>query len=275
VQKVFLIVICLLISWSTLKSDFLIYPENYAQINIYGNVPEMVKLLKVYINYANTNPNNYDAQWRVSQLISYLGEELLLENKEEKLVSLITLGKNCGKKAMLINPKGKEGIYWYLKNLILYNHLQDVSSIEKFVFKKIFKKMLKLKKLDPNAKYEHGAWLRLLGRYFSSVPPPPIASGDVDKGINYLVQAYGNYPEFGPNGIFLARAYLLKGNYNDALKILTNVRSILMKKNYKIFEVKRDLKRVENLQKLVKKYKMKGTTPSVFTIVANDYYVNN
>ena len=272
-NKSFVLFFFLLVLPFSLFAEGFKYPdEEFAQKNIYGDVDKMMNLLEKYIKNAQENSGNYKAQWKVAQLINYLVEELFLENKIKKLKRLIELEKKYSKKSMRINPNGKEGIYWFLKSVILYNHLKNLRKLDMRYFAKIEKLMYRLKSLDPGFRYEYGAWARLLGRYYTMAPPPPIGHGDIKKSIGFLEKAYISYPYYGENAIYLSRAYLVMGKYKKAITILKSTKDRLREKGLDYFCNKRDFQRADNLIRLINNYRQNNSTPSLFTMVRADYY---
>ena len=229
------------------------YPSwEKAEREIFPYINKMEKLLPVYMEIAENNPNNYTAQWRVAELCIYMWQHYMLKGEKKKALRVAEIGLKFGEKAVKIKPFGIEGLFWY--SVIGGGFATLLGPLNALKWGNEKMKLLKrLPSLDPGAKYKDGGWAVILGKVYIFTPPFPIGFGDPVKGIKLLEFALKNYPHNGYIRNYLAEAYMRLGKFQLAEKILKENMKMLSKLDLTIYENKINLIITKNLLKLLKK----------------------
>ena len=78
-----------------------------------GKFPLAIMMYEQAIEKA---PNDYDALWKVSRMCQVYGQTLP-EDQRKRKISVWKKGQDYGKRAVEVNPDGKEGHFYYMSNL--------------------------------------------------------------------------------------------------------------------------------------------------------------
>ena len=176
-------------------SSELKYPsEEVSQKRIFGHPKVMKETLKKYLEYINKESGDYKGDWEIGELSFYLAEYYMFKHKIKEAEKFLEIGVKYSKKAIKTNPNGIEAGYWMIANLSIYSDIKGPSKMITEVLLEAKKTMKKLSVLDKSMKYMNGGWGRYLGRFYISLPPPPINMGDIEKGMQILQNVCKNYP---------------------------------------------------------------------------------
>jgi tetratricopeptide (TPR) repeat protein len=178
--------------------------------------------------------NKYEAFWRLSRILYYIGEHT--EKKKEKK-SIFSQGVYYAERAIELEPEKPDGHYWHGVNNGKYGETRGVLK-SLFLVKPIKQAMNKVIELDRS--YEDGGADRVLGRVFFKLPG--FAGGSKEKSLEHLLKS----KEYGPNDavtrIYLAETYLeldeidkAKQELNDVLNLEPDSRWIVaVEENQKV-----------------------------------------
>lgn len=237
------------------------------QKEVIGNFDILKHYLGNYIKYAKENPEDYEAQWQVSQLSYYLWRYYGFKDKKQ-LGIYTNLGYKYAKKAKKIVPKGQDAVYYEVMNLtaigILKGPLYAINVVK--VIKSELENMLKL---YPAANYKQGVWLRLLGRVYIFAPPFPVGFGDIDKGITIELKATEKFPNEPMNFIYLAIGYAIKGELDKSIFSLQLAEKLLINSDKSLYKNMKQMVMVNHLMNLVQQYKEKGLERIPKNIIKN------
>ena len=168
------------------------------------------KVLQLYKDAAAQLDNKYDANWRISQVLYYIG--LHTQEKKEKK-DIFSEAVEYAQEAADIEPEKPEGHYWLGVN---HGKVGEVRGVLKslFLVKPIKNAMNKVIELDRS--YEDGGPDRVLGRVYFKLPG--LAGGSSTKSLEHLEKS----KEYGPNDpvtLFYLAETLLKKKKKDEAKI--------------------------------------------------------
>ena len=158
--------------------------------------------LSLYRQAVDKLENDYEAFWRISRMMYYVGTHTA-EKKEQK--SIFSQGVYFAERAVDLEPERPDGHYWLGVN---NGKVGEVRGVLKslFLVKPIKAAMNKVIELDRS--YEDGGPDRVLGRVYFKLPG--FAGGSKDKSIEHLLKSL----EYGPNDpvtrLYLAETYLSK-----------------------------------------------------------------
>jgi tetratricopeptide (TPR) repeat protein len=174
----------------------------------------------LYLKALGMSENSYDAMWRMSRILYYIGEHS--DNKKEKKV-VFARGVYYAEKAVEMEPEKPDGHYWLGVN---HGKVGEVRGVLKSLslVKPIKQAMNKVIELDRS--YEDGGADRVLGRVYFKLPG--FAGGNKQKSLEHLEKS----KELGPNDpvtrVYLAETLLaLKQNERakEELNFVTNMES--------------------------------------------------
>jgi len=154
----------------------------------------------LYLQASSMLGDKYDAYWRVSRILYYIGEHT--ENKKEKK-GIFDRGVYYAEKAVDLEPEKPDGHYWLGVN---YGKVGETRGVLKSLslVKPIKNAMNKVIELDRS--YEDGGPDRVLGRVFYKLPG--FAGGDKDKSLEHLLKSKEYGPEDAVTRIYLAETYV-------------------------------------------------------------------
>jgi len=156
--------------------------------------------LSKYHEAAGLLENKYEAYWRISRILYYIGDHS--EKKKDKK-SYFSQGIYYGKRAVELEPNRPEGHYWLGVNYGKYGEVRGVLKSLSLV-KPIKQEMNKVIEIDRS--FEDGGADKVLGRVYFKLPG--FAGGSKKKSLEHLLKA----KEIGPNDpltrLYLAETYL-------------------------------------------------------------------
>lgn len=144
--------------------------------------------------------NKYEAYWKISRIMYYIGAHN--ESKKEKK-KIFSQGIYNAKKAIALEPEKPDGHYWLGVNYGVYGEAKGVLKSLSLVddVKGAMNKVIELDRA-----YEDGGPDRVLGRVYFKLPG--LAGGDKKKSLDHLLKS----KEYGQNDaltrIYLADTYL-------------------------------------------------------------------
>jgi|Deesub1362B_J571_1020462.scaffolds.fasta_scaffold00002_295 tetratricopeptide (TPR) repeat protein len=162
--------------------------------------------------------NKYEAYWRISRILYYIGDHS--EKKKDKK-SYFSQGIYYGKRAIELEPNRPEGHYWLGVNYGKYGEVRGVLKSLSLV-KPIKQEMNKVIEIDRS--FEDGGADKVLGRVYFKLPG--FAGGSKEKSLEHLLKA----KEIGPNDpltrLYLAETYLALDEIDKARQELEFVLSL-------------------------------------------------
>ncbi|HDJ23278.1 MAG TPA: hypothetical protein ENF17_05240 [Candidatus Aminicenantes bacterium] len=156
--------------------------------------------LSKYRKAAALLDNKYEAFWRISRILYYIGDHS--EKKKEKK-SYFSQGIYYGERAIELEPNRPEGHYWLGVNYGKYGEVRGVLKSLSLV-KPIKREMNKVIELDRS--YEAGGADKVLGRVYFKLPG--FAGGSKEKSLEHLLKAKEIGPEDPLACLYLAETYL-------------------------------------------------------------------
>lgn len=191
---------------------------NVAKLDNCWNNREDVATQKIITDYLEANPilpKDYDINWRVARLASFIGNfgyQYPSYTTSKRGQKLFAYGANAAKTAMNLKNDQVEGAFWYAVDLGSYDvakggsaGLSDRS------------KWLKAASLanKSDASYDHYGSNRMLAVYYQILPG--LFGGSNKKALAYLNEATTKSPDFKYNWIALGQYYLNTKDYKQAL----------------------------------------------------------
>lgn len=167
------------------------------------------KVLQMYKDAAEKIDGKYEAYWRISRVLYYIGSHTQ-EKKNKK--DLFSEAVDYAQKAADMEPEKPDGHYWLGVN---HGKVGEVRGVLKslFLVKPIKKAMNKVIELDRS--YEDGGPDRVLGRVYFKLPG--FAGGSNAKSLEHLQKS----KEYGPDDpvtLFYLAETLLKKKMKDEAK---------------------------------------------------------
>jgi tetratricopeptide (TPR) repeat protein len=195
----FLVVLCLVsFSFSQTAEEML---QQADQLCIEMKDMETAKEVEgLILKASNMMDNKYDAFWRLSRILYYIGEHT--EIKKEKK-GIFDRGVYYAEKAIELEPEKPDGHYWLGVNHGKVGETRGVLKSLSLV-KPIKNAMNKVIELDRS--YEDGGPDRVLGRVFYKLPG--FAGGDNKKSLEHLMKSKEYGPEDALTRVYLAETYL-------------------------------------------------------------------
>jgi len=166
------------------------------------------KALSLYRQAAAVMENRYEAMWRISRTMYYVGEHT--EDKKEKK-NIFAQAVYFAERAIEAEPEKPDGYYWRGVNNGLVGETRGVLKSLSLV-KPIKNDMNKVIEIDRT--YEDGGADRVLGRVYFKLPG--FAGGSKDKSQEHLEMS----KQLGPNDaltrIYLAETYMKQDEIEKA-----------------------------------------------------------
>jgi tetratricopeptide (TPR) repeat protein len=144
--------------------------------------------------------NRYEAFWRLSRILYYIGEHT--EKKKDKK-ALFSQGVYYAERAIELEPEKPDGHYWHGVNNGKYGETRGVLK-SLFLVKPIKKAMNKVIEIDRS--YEEGGPDRVLGRVYFKLPG--FAGGSKEKSLEHLLKSKEYGPDDAVTRLYLAETYL-------------------------------------------------------------------
>jgi len=169
-----------------------LYDQRRELANAYNAIEKYRQALTI-------NPQCYEALWKTAKTTFFLAE--MLTDKEQKK-EIVTLGVECAKKAVEINPNDVAGHFWLG---VCYTKVGEVKGVLKalFLISPIKREMRIV--IAKNRQYEAGGAYTVLGRVYSQVPG--ILGGSNEKARKFYEIAYRIAPKNSLNLLFMAETY--------------------------------------------------------------------
>ena len=162
-------------------------------------------------------PNDYHLLWKLSEMYQVNGQ-LLDDSEKDRKISSWKKGKAFGKKAISINPEGKEGHFYYMSNMGAIVRTQGALSAI-LQIGKIKKAMDTAYRLDP----DFPPVLIARAKYLTELPS--LFGGDKHEA----VKLYHRVLEMNPNSTisyyYLAELDAENQRYEEALAKLDKINS--------------------------------------------------
>ncbi|MBN1272476.1 MAG: hypothetical protein JXB26_09410 [Candidatus Aminicenantes bacterium] len=168
--------------------------------NSMGDMEAAKQALTKYEEAEKLLENKYDALWRISRVMYYIGYFTEKKKEKKKIFQDAVLYAN---KAVILEPEKPDGHYWQGVNNGKYGETRGVFKSLSLV-KPIKAAMNKVIELDRN--YEEGGADRVLGRVYYKLPG--IAGGSNDKSLEHLLKSKELGPEDALTRVYLAETYL-------------------------------------------------------------------
>ena len=170
-----------------------------------GDVRKVEEAISAYTRVLETDPENYESNWKIARAYFLLGDMLdeIKENrKRHKEVG--KKGMQYGKRAFELNPEGVEGHYYYGLCLAKYTlGISFITALTAGIASKYETHMESALKI--NKDYDSAGPLRALGRYWHKIPWP---KRNLQKSMAYLEEAVARAPLNIRGRFYLAEAYL-------------------------------------------------------------------
>jgi len=158
------------------------------------------KALSLYRQAANIMENKYEALWRISRMMYYVGEHT--ESKKEKK-NIFAQAVYFADRAVEANPEKPDAYYWRGVNNGKVGETRGVLKSLSLV-KPIKQDMNKVIEIDRT--YEDGGADRVLGRVYYKLPG--FAGGSKDKSQEHLEKSKELGPDDATTRIYLAETYM-------------------------------------------------------------------
>lgn len=144
--------------------------------------------------------NKYEAYWKISRVMYYIGYFTEEKKEKKKIFQEAVLYAN---KAVILEPEKPDGHYWQGVNNGKYGETRGVFKSLSLV-KPIKAAMNKVIELDRD--YEEGGADRVLGRVYYKLPG--IAGGSKEKSLEHLLKSKELGPDDALTRVYLAETYL-------------------------------------------------------------------
>lgn len=153
----------------------------------------------------------FEVEWRLASTYFWAGENT---KDDEKLVEYGEKGVKHAEKAAKLEPDRVEGHYYTAVCWGTYSHgVSILTAIRQGIEKKFLKAATKAKDIDP--KFEDGAPLNALGRFYYELPWP---KRDLEKSEKWLSKNLENVPCNLRTHVYYADTLLAKGGKVDGKK---------------------------------------------------------
>ena len=184
------------------------------------------KIQTQLIKYLLTNPkydrSNYETCWKVSRLVSYLGNfgygYTYFTKDTSNGIIFFEYGYKAGLAGIKLKPTGTDANYWYAVNLGSYGLLKGIISSASNASSGM--DALKIVKSSAQDSYDNYGAYRILGRYYQELPG--MFGGSDSKAEMLLKEAVAKSNGFINNDIFLGNFYLHDKQYQNALTQCNN-----------------------------------------------------
>lgn len=162
------------------------------------------------------DPRRYEYIWKAMRLVTWLSDH----DKDSKQRSeYANEGIQLGNTAVKLKEDGVEGHYYRAISIGLYARENELYGLD--AMRQMQTEGLRAAELDE--RFDFAGPYRLLGALYLRAPGPPTGVGSVIKAIHYLKKACELAPEYPPNSLFLAEAYIKNNQSSDADTLLTKL----------------------------------------------------
>jgi len=171
--------------------------------------------IAMYEKALAAQPDDYEALWKLAKICQIYGQSLPSQEKKKK-IALWEKGLAYGKRAIAINPDGKEGHFYTMSNLGSIVQIKGKMS-GFWNLRKIKRGMDRTLELDPN----FPPALVARAQYLTQMPG--IFGGDEKEALRLYKQALTVDPRYYIAYYYLAQLYAKKGQYEQALASLDKI----------------------------------------------------
>lgn len=198
--------------------------------------------LRWYEKAVSLRPDNYEFLWELSKRYQIYGQTLS-ENQRKRKLEAWKRGAAHGRRAVDVNPYGKEGHFYYMANLGASAQIRGMlNSVWKFPkIKNHLDKALELAPYWPPA---------LLARAEYLMETPGVFGGDREEAMKLVRQVIELDPNHLPAYVTLARLLAEEGRYEEALAAIDKVLSCEKPRQYANY-LKVDRPRAEAVLKTI------------------------
>jgi tetratricopeptide (TPR) repeat protein len=162
-----------------------------------------------------SRPNDYELLWELAKRYQIYGQALGRDQRERKLWAW-RRGVEYGRRAVKVNPDGKEGHFYYMANIGAIAQIRGtLQSVWKF--RKIKRQMDRALEIDPN--YPPA----LLARAQLLMEMPGFFGGDKQEALRLCARVVRLDPDHLPTYIAIAKILASEGRYDEAIANLNKV----------------------------------------------------
>ena len=162
-------------------------------------------------------PEDGETLARLAEVQYWLGTHADVDAATEVFLAK---GVEYGKEAAALAPDSVAANFWYANCMAAHSMVRGMMN-SLFYLKPMEKHGNRALELDET--YFHAAPLRMMGRYYSKVPPWPVGSGDKKKGLELAKRAVELEPDHLYNKVVLADAWLAARYFDEARALLKEV----------------------------------------------------
>jgi len=159
--------------------------------------------------------NDYELLWELSKRYQIYGQTFGKDRKRERLAAW-RKGLEYGRRAVKMNPAGKEGHFYYMANMGAIAQIRG-TLISSWKFRKIKQAMDKTLALDPDFPPA------LLARAEYLMEMPGIFGGDKQEAMKICRRVIELDPDHLPTYVCVARLLAYEGRYEEAIANLNEV----------------------------------------------------
>ena len=175
----------------------------------------MDQAIRMYEKALDLKPGDYQALWRLAEMYQNYAR-MLDEEQRERKIRMWKKGTDYGKRAVEVNPEGKEGHFYYMSNMgALAQFKGTLSSIWKF--RKIKREMDRTLELDP----DYPPALVARGQYLTEMPG--LFGGDEQEAYRLYQRAVEVDPGYRVAYIYMARLDAKNRRYDTAAEHLNRI----------------------------------------------------
>ncbi len=193
-------------------------PATVGTLDTCWNERETIANQKIIAQYLEANPtlaSDYDINWRVARLVSFIGNygyEYKSYTTSERGQKLFSYGATAAKAAMNLQNTHVEGAFWYAVDLGSYDVAKGGSA--GLSDRKNWLNAATLANTN-DATYDYYGSNRMLAVYYQVLPG--LFGGSNDKALAYLTEATTKAATFKYNWIALGQYYLNTKDYKQAI----------------------------------------------------------
>ncbi len=181
-----------------------------------GDLAAYTKAIEILDKVVATDPNNYEAAWKLSKYNYSAGDNLVVykpEGWKESAEKFGRAGMDMGDKATQLNPQGVEGFFYYgLSASVLSDAISILSLLKEGILGKIKNNLLKSYDLDKT--FDNGGPMQALASFYNIAPAP---IGSKKKALQYAEESASIFPN-DPAGNFIYAQILINSKKTDEAK---------------------------------------------------------
>ena len=173
------------------------------------------RALEWYEKALASRQDDYELLWELSKRYQIFGQTLGKDQKK-RMLEAWRKGLEHGRRAVEVNPDGKEGHFYYMANMgAIAQHKGTLTSLWKF--RKIKQEMDRTLELDPD-------WPPiLLARAQYLMEMPGIFGGDKQEAMSLCQRVIELDPDHLPTYVTMARLLAEQKRYDEAVAMLNRV----------------------------------------------------